>query len=147
MQQSGLRALVWDSLMWQKPINHPCSLTGPLQHTLTPAHTQATCMSNHPACGPAPKPHTQRDTPHFPPKTCPMIIPLKHTHACVHTHTLTSVPSNCRLIHLTPSPSILSHFDKRRRLPMSHQTRPPPHFLSAAGEKEHNLGIAAKKIN
>lgn len=86
MQQSGLRALVRDSLMWQKPINHPCSLTGALQHTLTPAHTQATCMSNHTACGHAPTAtYTEGHAP-FSPKTCPMIIPLKHTHACVHTH-------------------------------------------------------------
>lgn len=41
MLQLGCRVLVRGSFMWQRPINHYCSLTGPLQlaHTSMSTHT------------------------------------------------------------------------------------------------------------
>lgn len=47
MLQLRLWGLVCGSFMWQRPINHSCSLTGPLQHTHLHPRTH-TNMHEHP---------------------------------------------------------------------------------------------------
>lgn len=107
MLQLRLWGFVCGSFMWQKPINHSCSLTGPLQHTLSHPHTHAHKHAWAPtrpwlrSCR-----HEHRGTrPAFPPN-----MPSGHP-----PHTCTSMPSNHRLIHLvrlSASPSISPHSDK-----------------------------------
>lgn len=110
MLQLRLWSLVCGSFMWQKPINHSCSLTGPLQHTeahtLTPTHTH-TNMHEHPhARAPAPAATYTEEHALLSPKhdhLPPMCIPSNHqathpTRPSIHpsTHPSLHLPADER---------------------------------------------------
>lgn len=74
MLQLRLWGFVPGSFMWQKPINHSCSLTGPLQHTRM--HTN---MHGHPhARGSAPAATNTEEHALLSPQTCPAVTPRTH---------------------------------------------------------------------
>lgn len=145
--QFRLWGLVCGSFMWQKPINHSWSLTGPLlqteAHTLTPTHTYKHAWApTRPCLRPCCLIH-RGARPNFT-QTCPMTTPSPHAH--VHTIKPSSHPSPIRP-SLSPSISPSPRVDKRWQLLMSHQICFYFPFRLAAVEREHNLNITPKKIN